>query len=245
MLGVSDRAFIGGGGGAAMEQLCKTPLCSRQSLWLAHWSLLDWKTHIFFPSTSPFSTSICVPITHPCSCPLSSLFFFLLLLIVFVSLSLLPSPSHSLSLFIFSLHVSVWCFFFLLLCWPSGLLNSCVISFHFPSSYSHSRPSPLGFLPLCLSGCYSCFDTTSLLTPAVTSRPLSSPFPPFTSPHFPPAHLLIHPLHQQHDYTSESQEFAQTEWNGLCKWNKFRGSTFCSALVLLHPHISSCGFIEN
>lgn len=51
------------GGGAVMERLRKTLLCLkqrnlRQSLRLAKWSLLDWKTHIFFsprllPATKP------------------------------------------------------------------------------------------------------------------------------------------------------------------------------------------------
>lgn len=113
VLGVSDRASMAAAaallwGGYVRRDYAQGKACG----WHTEASLTG-KYPFFLLIFSFFHLDLRVPITHPCSCPPSSLFFFLLLLIVFLSLSLSRPPSHSLLLFIFSLHVSVCCFFFL------------------------------------------------------------------------------------------------------------------------------------
>lgn len=128
----------------------------RRSLWLANWSLLDWKTHFFFSTCFPLK--LISSFFHPVlrirmrvlrSCLPVFLLFSFLVLLLFLPLSLLRCPVQSAPSVNSSF--SICCFSFLHLHWPSDLLNSCVTSFHFPSSYSHTHPSLLGFLPLCLS----------------------------------------------------------------------------------------------
>lgn len=98
-----------------------------------------------------------------------------------------------------SLSATVCCFFFLRLRWPSDLLNSCVISFHFPSSYSCTHPSLLGFLPLCPSDVFLILTPRLSRPPPITPRPPKSPFPSFSLTLFLLAHLLIHPQNEQRD----------------------------------------------
>lgn len=87
------------GGGVSMERLCKMLLCLRQrnprrSLWLANWSLLDWKTHTFLlnlffskPHLPLFPSWSLHP--HYSSSFLSTvLLFFFFLLHIFLILSL-------------------------------------------------------------------------------------------------------------------------------------------------------------
>lgn len=105
--------------------------------------LFSSKTHLLLFPSRPL---------HPHARPplLSSvLLFSFLVLLLFLPLSLLRCPVQSAPSVNSSF--SICCFFFLHLHWPPDLLNSCVTSFHFPSSYSHTHPSLLGFLPLCLS----------------------------------------------------------------------------------------------
>lgn len=111
------------GGGAVMERLRKTLLCLkqrnlRQSLRLANWSLLDWKTHIFFLLCFFPPLNLIMSFFHPglrthsSSSLLSTvmLFFFLL---IYPYLSALRSKFQSFGLQILSLSAIVVCFFFL------------------------------------------------------------------------------------------------------------------------------------
>lgn len=102
-------------------------------------SPISSSSSVLFPSRFLYPQPVLAPVHSHLVC---------LLLLIFLSLSFLSSPFHFLLVEIpLTLSVTVCCLFFLHLRWPLDLLNSCVISFHFPSSYSHTHLS----LPLCLS----------------------------------------------------------------------------------------------
>lgn len=173
LLAVIGRDWLGfDGGGAVMKRLCKTLLFFRrrnlkQNLWFSNWSLTG--KHFFF--LVQFFSSLFHPwYPHRSSFPPSSFCLFIIFL-AFLPLSLFLT---SLCKILLCLSLTVCCFFFLHLCWPSIAVSSL---FRLPSSHSHTHASLLEFLPLCLSDVFSYFDPTPFLTAAVTPRTVKIQYP--------------------------------------------------------------------
>lgn len=120
------------------------------------------------------------------------LFFFLPLLLIFLPLSLLRSPFQSPSV-----NSSLSICYSVLFLFPSPTLTPrltqslCHLFLLSIFLFSHSS-IPSGVSSSLSVWCFSYFQTTSLLTPAVTPRPLKSTFPPFSLTPFLLVHLLIY-----------------------------------------------------
>lgn len=170
---------------------------------------------VFIP---PFSTRS--PVTHPRSCPPPS---------SCLSFSSFFCPSVNSS--VFYLLQSVVSFSFT----SAGLQTysiavSSLFTFHLPI------PSLLGFLPHCPSDVFLILTRRLSRPPAVTSRPLKSPFPPFSFSSSPPdssSQLTTRPKRVQNEHKQNEMVHV-------------RGTNSEDMLsVLLFPHISSCGFVQN
>lgn len=147
------------GGGVGMG-LCKSLFCwrrrnLRRGLWLANWSLLDWKTYTFLPLTSDsFFFPSWSPYPHHSSLFLSSVhLFFCLLVLIHLIFSFHLSLSFAACCFLSFTFIDLQDFW------------TAVSSFHFSISvFSHSSVS---------SGVSSSPSVCCFLTPTL-SPPLSA-----------------------------------------------------------------------